>query len=91
MKYLFEPGKVINLGGYICELMAKLPYRDVVVGNPLDEPVKIDVPVYSEAMVEAIGEKGLIVRTVEDGEDLVDAINRVKKAVNEIRAKEVES
>jgi energy-converting hydrogenase B subunit P len=91
MKYLFEPGKVINLGGYICELVAKLPYRDAVVGNPLDEPVKIDVPIYSEAMIEAIREKGLIVRTVEDGEDLVDAINRVKKAVEGIRGKGDES
>ena len=88
MKYLFEPGKVINLGGYICELIAKLPYRDVVIGNPLKEPIKIDVPIYSEQMIEAIREKGLIVRTVEEGEDLVVAIMRVKRAVDEIGAKE---
>jgi energy-converting hydrogenase B subunit P len=88
MKYLFEPGKVINLGGYICELVAKLPYRDVVIGNPLREPVKIDVPIYSEQMIDAIREKGLIVRTVEEGEDLVVAIMRVKKAVDEMVPKE---
>ena len=81
MKFFFEPGKVMNLGGYICEPVAKLPYRDVVVGNPTKEIVKIDIPIYSEQMVEAIRELGLIVRTVQEGEDLVDAINRVKKAL----------
>lgn len=88
MKYLFEPGKVINLGGYICEIVAKLPYRDVVVGNPLKEAVKIDVPIYSEQMIDAIREKGLIVRTIEDEEDLVEAIARVKKAVEEMASRE---
>jgi energy-converting hydrogenase B subunit P len=88
MKYMFESGKVINLGGYICEIVAHLPYRDIVVGNPLGEPVKIDVPIYSEQMVDAIREKGLIVRTVDEGEDLVIALNRVKNAVKEILEKE---
>jgi len=88
MKYYFESGKVINLGGYICEIVAHLPYRDLVVGNPTKEPVKIDVPIYSEQMVDAIREKGMIVRTVQDGEDLVEAINRVKKAVDETLSKE---
>ncbi len=81
MKYLFEPGKVINLGGYICEPVAKLDYRDVVVGNPLDEPVKIDIPIYSEEMVDAIRDLGLVVRPVKEGEDLVRAIEVVKKAM----------
>lgn len=81
MKYLFEAGKVINLGGYICEIVAKLPYRDVVIGNPFKEPVKIDVPIYSEEMVDAIRELGLVVRPVKDGEDLVEAISLVKRAL----------
>ncbi len=81
MKFFLEPGKVINLGGYICEVLAKLPYRDVVVGNPLDEVVKIDIPIYSEQMVEAMRELGIIVRPVKDGESLVDAIGVVKRAI----------
>ena len=81
MKFTVEPGKVLNLGGYIVENVAKLPYRDLVVGNQLKEPVKIDVPIYSEQMVNAIRESGLIVRAVREGEDLVDAINRVRKAL----------
>ena len=88
MKYVFESGKVINLGGYICELVANLPYRDLVVGNPFKEPVKIDVPIYSEQMVDAIREKGLIVRPVDEGEDLVIAVNRVKNAVKDMLEKE---
>ncbi len=88
MKFIFEPGKVINLGGYICEIVAKLPYRDIVVGNPSKEIVKIDVPIYSEEMVGSIRELGLIVRTVKEGEDLVDAIEKVKKAVEALSSKE---
>jgi len=81
MKFTVEPGRVFNLGGYIVENVAKLPYRDLVVGNHLKEPVKIDVPIYSEQMVMAIRESGLVVRPVREGEDLVGAINRVKKAL----------
>ncbi len=81
MKFFLEPGKVINLGGYICEVVAKLPYRDVVVGNAQDEVVKIDVPVYSEQMIDAMRELGIVVRPVKHGERLGDAINVVKKAL----------
>jgi energy-converting hydrogenase B subunit P len=88
MKYVFEPGKVINLGGYICEIVAHLPYRDLVVGNPFNEPIKIDVPIYSEQMVDAIKEKGLVVREVAEGEDLVIAINRVKMVIKDRMEKE---
>lgn len=90
MKYYFEPGKVINLGGYICEPVADLPYRDVVVGNPLDEPVKIDIPIYSEGMVEAIRELDLVVRPVKEGENLVQAIEVVKKAMESMKSGDAE-
>jgi len=81
MDVFLEPCEVRNFGVYIGVVLGKLPYRDVVVGNPLDEVVKIDIPIYSEQMVDAMRELGIIVRPVKDGESLVDAIGVVKRAV----------
>lgn len=80
-KFVFVPKRVQNLGGYIVESKANLPYRDVVVGNPHDFEVKIDVPIYSEAMIEAIKENGLIVEPIYAGDSLKEALNKVRAKV----------
>jgi hypothetical protein len=42
----------------VLEHRAKLPYRDYVIGNPFDEPVKIEAPIYSAEGIKAIEAKG---------------------------------
>ena len=80
-KMVFDPKRVQNLGGYIVESEANLPYRDVVVGNPNDFDVKIEVPIYSEEMLEELKEEGLIVEPIYAGDSLKEAMERVKARI----------
>ena len=80
-KFTFDPKRVQNLGGYINEIKANLPYRDVVVGNPNDYEVKIEVPIYSEEMIEDIKENGLLVEPIYAGDSLKEAIDKMKAKI----------
>lgn len=72
---------VVNLGGWVLEHRAKLPYRDYVIGNPYSEPVKIEAPIYSLDGVKAIEELGLIVEPVASYDLLVEKIRKVKAII----------
>lgn len=54
------------------------PFRDLVVGNPTDENIKIPVPVYTMEEVEKIKELGIITLEMQEGDSLVDAIQEVR-------------
>lgn len=72
---------VINLGGWVLEHRAKLPYRDYVIGNPFDEPVKIEAPIYSAEGIKAIEELGLIVEPVSSYDKLTEKLKKVKALI----------
>jgi len=78
-KIIIEPGRVFNMGGYIVEIEAKLPCRDLVLGNPTAEPVKINAPLYSAKYIKEYEKQGLIVHPVKGGESLRDALEKVRK------------
>ena len=63
------------------ERIAKLPYLDVIVANPLDEDVKFDAPVYSKEDLDEIRELGLIVEGIDGSEPLKDVLDRMKKRI----------
>jgi len=72
---------VVNLGGWVLEHRAKLPYRDYVIGNPFNEPVKIEAPIYSLEGVKAIEELGLIVEPVSSYDILTDKLKKVRALI----------
>jgi len=72
---------VVNLGGWVLEHRAKLPYRDYVVGNPFSEHVKIEAPIYSIEGVKAIQELGLIVEPVAPYDLLIEKLKKVKALI----------
>ncbi len=80
-KISIEPKLVFNLGGYIVESVAGLSYRDVVVGNPGDETIKVDAPVYSEQDLKAYEDAGLICEPMKEGDSLAATLEKVKKKV----------
>jgi hypothetical protein len=86
-KIVIESGMVLNLGGYVIEKKAKLPCVDVVVGNPLKEDLKVDAPVYSEAMLEEYRRQGLIVEYLTEGESLKGKLEQVRKTVDDALGK----
>jgi hypothetical protein len=73
---------VVNLGGWVLEHRANLPCRDYVVGNPYNEPVKIEAPIYSMDGVKAIEELGLIVEPVASHDRLVEKLKKVKAIID---------
>ena len=96
-KFILPSKKVQNLGGYITENhawhvenqtgvveeKAQFPFRDLVVGNPTDENIKIPVPIYTMDEVEAIKELGIITYEMQEGDSLVEALQNVRKEVGE--------
>jgi energy-converting hydrogenase B subunit P len=72
---------VITLGGWVVEHRANLPYRDYVVGNPFDEPVKIEAPIYSEEGIKALQDMGLIVEPVASYDLLIEKLKKVKALI----------
>lgn len=80
-KFILFPKDVQNMGGYIVENVAKLGYRDIIVGNPTDEPIKIDIPVYNEDIVKNYEQLGVVVYRMKTDESLTSALEKVKAVV----------
>jgi len=88
-KMVLLPKLTMSLGGYIRETVEiyqedgvkEFPHRNVVVGNPTNEPIKIDVPAYDEDWVQRHQELGLIVVPVEMDEDFVGIFKMVEEKV----------
>ncbi len=76
-----RPKAVINLGGWVCERKLTIPYRDYVIGNPFDEPVKIPSPIYTMEDIKAIEDLGLIVEPVGATDRLIDKLKKVKALI----------
>ncbi|NPA62735.1 MAG: hypothetical protein GXN95_04180 [Methanococci archaeon] len=89
-KMVLLPKMTMALGGYIRETLfpyegddiKPFPFRNVIVGNPTNEPIKMDVPVYSEDWIEKHRKLGLIVVPVKEDDDFVGLFYKVKSLVN---------
>ncbi len=80
-KIVIQGKHAINLGGWVVEKIANLPYRDYVVGNPFNEPVKIDAPIYSIDGIRALSDMGLIVEPVSTHDRLIEKLKKVRALI----------
>ena len=80
-KIVIRGRHAFNLGGWVVEHKARLPYRDYVVGNPFDEPVKIEAPIYSIEGIKALQDLGLIVEPVATYDRLAEKLKKVKALI----------
>lgn len=76
MKMVIRPHHMISLGGYIVEL--DFPYRNIIVVNPTDEHIKIEVPVFDEDWIEEHRELGLRIIPVRDEDNYLSLWRREK-------------
>ncbi|QHN07772.1 energy-converting hydrogenase B subunit P [Methanothermobacter sp. THM-2] len=76
MKMVIRPHHMISLGGYIVEL--EFPYRNLIVVNPTDEYIKIEVPVFDEDWIEEHRELGLRIIPVRDEDNYLSLWRREK-------------
>ena len=80
-KIVIREKHVITLGGWVVEHRANLPYRDYVVGNPFNQPVKIEAPIYSQEGIKTLEDLGLIVEPVANYDQLIEKLKKVKALI----------
>lgn len=76
MKIVIRPHHMISLGGYIVEL--EFPYRNIIVVNPTDEHIKIEVPVFDEDWIDEHRKLGLRIIPVRDEDNYLSLWRREK-------------
>jgi len=83
MKFVVRPLHIISVGGYIVE--TDFPYRNVIVVNPTSEPIKIDIPIFSEDWVEHHRELGLEVIPITEEDSFLSTFKKAKAKLEEIK------
>ncbi len=79
MKIVIRPYHIISLGGYIIEW--DFPYRNLIVANPTNEYIKIEVPVFNEDWIEEHEELGLRIVPVREDDNYLRLWRREKAAL----------
>lgn len=82
MKMVIRPRHIISLGGYIVEW--DFPYRNLIIVNPTDEHIKIEVPVFNEDWIEEHRRLGLRIVPVDEDDNYLSLWMREKSKLEEI-------
>jgi len=83
MKFVVRPMHIISVGGYIVEVT--FPYRNVIVVNPTNEPIKIDIPIYSEEWLEKHSKLGLEVIPITEEDSFLSTFKKAKAKLEKIK------
>lgn len=83
MKFVVRPLHIISVGGYIVE--TEFPYRNLIVVNPTEEPIKIDIPVFSEDWIEKHRNLGLEIITLKEEENFLSNFRKAKIKLEKLK------
>jgi energy-converting hydrogenase B subunit P len=83
MKIVIRPLHIISLGGYIVEW--DFPYRNVIVVNPTEEFIKIEVPVFSEEWIDEHRKLGLEVTPVSEEDNYLSMFRKAKAQLEKLK------
>ncbi|HTX61379.1 MAG TPA: energy-converting hydrogenase B subunit EhbP [Methanobacterium sp.] len=83
MKFVVRPLHIISLGGYIVE--TEFPYRNLIVVNPTQEPIKIDIPVFSEDWITRHRELGLEIIPIKEEETFLSNFRKAKIKLEKLK------
>lgn len=84
MKFVVRPLHIISVGGYIVEV--DFPYRNVVVVNPTEEPIKIDIPIFSTEWIEEHRKLGLEIIPTKDEDSFLSTFRKAKAKLDKLKA-----
>jgi energy-converting hydrogenase B subunit P len=76
LKFVVRDHHLVSLGGYIVE--RNFPYRNIIVVNKTDEPIKIEVPVFKEEWIEEHRNLGLEIIPVSDEDSFLTLFKKAK-------------
>ena len=83
MKKVLRAHHIISLAGYIVEL--RTSFRNLIVVNHSDEPIKLEVPVLNDEWIEEHEALGLEVIPVMDDGDFLVQFQMAKHKLDEER------
>ncbi|OPX57255.1 MAG: Energy-converting hydrogenase B subunit P (EhbP) [Methanobacterium sp. PtaB.Bin024] len=84
MKIVIRPLHIMSLGGYIVE--TDFPYRNVIVVNPTEEPIKLEVPVFSEEWIEEQSHLGLELIPLTYEDNYLSNFRKAKAKLDKLKA-----
>jgi energy-converting hydrogenase B subunit P len=84
MKFVVRPLHIISVGGYIVE--TDFPYRNIVVVNPTEEPIKIDIPIFSTEWIEEHRKLGLEIIPTKDEDSFLSTFRKAKAKLSKLKA-----
>lgn len=85
MKFVVRPLHIISVGGYIVE--TDFPYRNLIVVNPTEEPIKIDIPVFSEDWIDKHRQLGLEIIPIEEEQTFLSNFRKAKLRLEKLKDK----
>ena len=84
MKFVVRPLHIISVGGYIVEV--DFPYRNIIVVNPTEEPIKIDIPIFSTEWIDEHRKLGLEITPTEDDDSFLKTFKKAKAKLDTLKA-----
>ncbi|MBQ6443840.1 MAG: energy-converting hydrogenase B subunit P [Methanosphaera sp.] len=83
MKIVLRAHHIISLAGYIVEL--RTSFRNLIVVNHTDEPIKLEVPVLNDGWIEDHKDLGLEIIPLKDDDDFLVQFQMAKHKLDEER------
>jgi len=83
MKFVVRPMHIVSVGGYIVE--TQFPYRNLIVVNPTEEPIKIDIPVFTEDWIEEHRQLGLEITPLTEDESFLSKFRKAKVKLDKLK------
>lgn len=83
MKFVVTPFHIISVGGYIVE--TDFPYSNLIVVNPTDQPIKIDIPVFTEDWIERHRNLGLEIIPIKEEDSFLSNFRRAKVKLDQLK------
>ncbi|HEX3012644.1 MAG TPA: energy-converting hydrogenase B subunit EhbP [Methanobacterium sp.] len=84
MKFVVRPLHIISVGGYIVEV--DFPYRNIIVVNPTEEPIKMDIPIFSTEWIDEHRKLGLEITPTKDDDSFLKAFKKAKAKLDALKA-----
>ena len=85
MKFVVRPQHIVSLGGYIVEV--DFPYRNMIVVNPTNEPIKVDLPIFNIEWIDHHMKLGLDITPTKDEDSFLRTWRKEKAKLEKIKAK----
>ncbi len=83
MKFVVRAMHIISVGGYIVE--TQFPYRNLIVVNPTEEPIKIDIPIFNEEWIVEHRELGLEITPITEKESFLSNFRKAKIKLDKLK------